>query len=511
MPKPTILCVDDERLVLTSLRDALTQVLGNHYVIEIAQSGEEALEVIAELGGAEVEIPIIISDQLMPGLKGDELLAKIHATHPKTLTIMLTGQATPEAIGNAVNAANLYRYIAKPWSDTLLIGVVQEALKSYFQDRDLNEANAVLAKVNAELEQKITDRTTALQYRLKLERLIATISTEFINLGVDEVDAGIQSALQRLGEFVQVDRSYLFQFSANGRSMHCTHEWCADGIASQIDRTQALSISQFPWAIDILNRFQVVCVAQVNQLPPEAQAEQAEFIAHQIQSIVCVPIALQRELFGFIGFDCVAKTQAWSDDIIDALRVVGEIVARAIQQQRMEAALRESEAQNRAILTALPDIIILINSEGVYLRSMRTQAEFDIVAQGIDTTGKHISEIIPIEMAQRRLSEIRRVLATGEPRIYDQQIWVRGKLQHEEVRIVKCGDDTALMIIRDMSDRKDAEEALRKSEERWQLAIQGNNDGIWDHDLLTNSHFVSPRCLEILGGDYAEVDTFENG
>lgn len=509
MPKPTILCVDDERLVLTSLRDALTQVLGNHYVIEIAQSGEEALEVIAELEGAEAEIPIIISDQLMPGLKGDELLAQIHATHPKTLTIMLTGQATAEAIGNAVNAANLYRYIAKPWSDTLLVGVVQEALRSYFQDRDLNEANAVLERVNAELEQKITDRTTELHYRLQLERLIATISTEFINLATDEVDAGIQSALQRLGEFVQVDCSYLFQFSAGGESMHCTHQWCVPGTENQPDRTYTISADQLPWIMDILNRFQVVCASQLNQFSADAHAEPDQAIAPQVRSVVYVPIALKRELFGFIGFDCITKSRIWSNDLVDELRVVGEIFARAIYQQRTEVALRESEAQNQAILAALPDIITLVNSAGNYIRSMRTQAEFDLVPQGIDVTGKHISDLLPADMAQRRLAEIRQVVATGEPCMYDQQIWVRGKLQHEEVRIVKCNSDAALMIIRDMSDRREAEEALRKSEERWQLVIQGNNDGIWDHDLITNRHFLSPRCLEILERDFVEVDTFE--
>lgn len=509
MVKPTILCVDDERLVLTSLRDALTQVLGNRYVIEIAQSGEEALEVIAELGGDRAEIPVIISDQLMPRLKGDELLAKIHAAHPKTLTIMLTGQATPEAIGNAVNTANLYRYIAKPWSDTLLIGVVQEALKNYFQDRDLNDANAVLEQVNAELEQKIADRTAALQHRLALERLIATISTEFINLAFDEVDAGIQSALRRLGEFVGVDRSYLFQFSSNGTTMSCSYEWCAADVASQLDRTQNISIDSLPWIVNILKRFQVAQVLQVANLPPEAGAEQIEFAAQQIESLVCVPIALQKELFGFIGFDCVLQTCTWSEEIIDALRMVGEIFAAAIYQTRIEAALRNSEARSRAMLTAIPDIITLFSADGVYLDSIRTNAVYDLIPKQIDSIGKHLSDFLPRDIAQRRMEGIRQAIETGEPQIYEQQLWVRNKLQHEEVRIVPCGENTALTIIRNVSDRKYAEEALHKSEERWQLAIEGSNDGIWDHDLITNQHFLSPRCLEILGRDYAEVNTFE--
>jgi PAS domain S-box-containing protein len=59
------------------------------------------------------------------------------------------------------------------------------------------------------------------------------------------------------------------------------------------------------------------------------------------------------------------------------------------------------------------------------------------------------------------------------------------------------------------AERQQSIEALQHSEERWQLAIAGNNDGIWDHNLLTNEHFLSPRCLELLGYAYPEVDTFE--
>ncbi|MEM9906363.1 MAG: PAS domain S-box protein [Cyanobacteria bacterium P01_D01_bin.44] len=64
-------------------------------------------------------------------------------------------------------------------------------------------------------------------------------------------------------------------------------------------------------------------------------------------------------------------------------------------------------------------------------------------------------------------------------------------------------------ILEDITERRQAEAALRRSEERWQLAIDGSNDGIWDHNLVTNDHFLSPRCLEIVGYDYEEIDTFD--
>ncbi|MCA1992138.1 MAG: response regulator, partial [Coleofasciculus sp. S288] len=115
MNQPVIICVDDEATVLDSLEIELRKALGDEYLIEIAESGEEALELVEELLEAQHEVALVISDHIMPSMKGDELLKRIHAILPQTLKIMLTGQANLEAVANAINYANLYRYIAKPW------------------------------------------------------------------------------------------------------------------------------------------------------------------------------------------------------------------------------------------------------------------------------------------------------------------------------------------------------------------------------------------------------------
>ena len=152
---PTIICVDDETTILESLRIELEATLGDEYLIEIAQDGQEALEVISELLEDEHEIAVVIADYIMPDMKGDELLRRIHIISPKTLKIMLTGQADLEAIGNAIKHAKLYRYIAKPWQPEDLTLTVKEAVNSYLQDKKIAEKNAQLQYLNQELEQSI--------------------------------------------------------------------------------------------------------------------------------------------------------------------------------------------------------------------------------------------------------------------------------------------------------------------------------------------------------------------
>ena len=160
MKKPVIVCIDDEPDVLHSLKIELKKAIGDRCIIETAEGGEDALELLADLQADEYEIALVLSDYIMPDIKGDELLRKIHERSPDTLTVMLTGQADLEALGNAIKYAKLYRYIPKPWQNEDLKLTVVEAIHSYLQDQKLTdeifkrqEANVALSASESRLNQ----------------------------------------------------------------------------------------------------------------------------------------------------------------------------------------------------------------------------------------------------------------------------------------------------------------------------------------------------------------------
>jgi C4-dicarboxylate-specific signal transduction histidine kinase len=169
MGNALIVCVDDEKIILTGLESELDGNFGRRYDIELAESGEEALEIVQEAIEDGIEVAMVISDFIMPSMKGDELLIKIHELSPDTIKIMLTGQADTDGIANTINKAKLYRYIAKPWERSDLILTLEEALKSYEKEKKLKEHHKILEQTVKEKTEELRILNSQLEERVKEE------------------------------------------------------------------------------------------------------------------------------------------------------------------------------------------------------------------------------------------------------------------------------------------------------------------------------------------------------
>ena len=129
MSQSAIICVDDEVTILDSLKKQLKRQFRDRFIYEVAESAEEAWEIISELKEDNIEIIAIVSDWLMPGIKGDEFLISIHQRFPEIVKIMLTGQASEMAIEKAKKEANLHACLYKPWTEEELIKIIDSAIK----------------------------------------------------------------------------------------------------------------------------------------------------------------------------------------------------------------------------------------------------------------------------------------------------------------------------------------------------------------------------------------------
>ncbi len=131
--KGYIICVDDEEAILTTLRQQLKEAFSDSHRIRTSTSAEEALEIIELIHEQGDYVEMVISDQVMPGIKGDEFLARIHELYPAVIKILLTGQASFQDVVNAVNNAHLNYFIAKPWDGEAVKKKLGEFLASFKQ------------------------------------------------------------------------------------------------------------------------------------------------------------------------------------------------------------------------------------------------------------------------------------------------------------------------------------------------------------------------------------------
>lgn len=188
----------------------------------------------------------------------------------------------------------------------------------------------------------ITERkkaAEALQHRIDLERIVSSISAQFINLDSERVNAAIKDALQRLGEFSQVDRGYVVLNAGGRQTIGDTHEWCAAGVEPRMGRPDARQAMR--WLLEQIGRGDVVHVPRVADLPPDALPDTEELRRAAVRSLLCMPLRYAQAVIGFLGFDAVRTEKTWRTEDIRLLTLVGEIFTGVLIRRQAEETLEE--------------------------------------------------------------------------------------------------------------------------------------------------------------------------
>jgi signal transduction histidine kinase/NO-binding membrane sensor protein with MHYT domain/DNA-binding NarL/FixJ family response regulator len=176
------------------------------------------------------------------------------------------------------------------------------------------------------------------------------------------------------------------------------------------------------------------------------------------------PLTIENRLIGVMAvFACSPLPQT----TLDEMASVASAIAVGIDRKQAEVALRQSEATNRALVMAIPDLLLRINGDGTYLDIVSSD-RLIVHSSAKLQPGSSIYDTLPPELAKRRLHCIQRALQTREMQVYEQQIVVNGQPQDEEVRIVVTGENEVLTIVRDITQRKQTERMLRQMAEREQ-------------------------------------------
>lgn len=196
----------------------------------------------------------------------------------------------------------------------------------------------------------ITDQVqaeVALQRKSRLQTLLIRLSTEFINLPLERMDAAIQNALQEMASFVAADRAYVFDYDFRTNTCSNTFEWCAPGIAPQIAQLQQVPLEDIPEWVTPHLRGETIIIPDVAALPAGALREILE--PQEIKSLVTIPLIGQNDLLGFVGFDFVTRHYICNDEEIGLLRLFGQMLVNVAERRRLEEALATRVRQQAAL------------------------------------------------------------------------------------------------------------------------------------------------------------------
>ena len=181
-----------------------------------------------------------------------------------------------------------------------------------------------------------------------------------------------------------------------------------------------------------------------------------------------------------------------------ALKQLNEELELRIEQRT--AALRKSEARNLSILNSLPDLLLLLKPDGTCIQCIMPPNQDNSIYVPIQN---HIFEILHPENSAIALKMMAQAIATGEIQVYEHKLIKLGKPVYEEVRIAPYCQDELLVIVRDISDRKLAEERLLRNDAHLKAAQRISKLGSWEFNLQTGEVSWSEEVFRIFGRDPA--------
>lgn len=193
-------------------------------------------------------------------------------------------------------------------------------------------------------------------YQIKFQKMVLDISLDFLNLNNTNYSEKVDTLLEKIGLFYDSDRTYLFTVDHNEQTLTYTNEWCKEGISAEVHTIDQVPMDAFPWWIDQLNNNKIVYVANVDDMHVEALAEKEQLQRQNIKSLLALPIEVDNSLYGFIGLDSVIKATMWSDENIESLKIISNILASGFLQLKADKEINHMAYYDS--LTNLPNRVL---------------------------------------------------------------------------------------------------------------------------------------------------------
>ena len=198
------------------------------------------------------------------------------------------------------------------------------------------------------------DKDEIIKQQLRLQDLLISISTKYINADLSDIDNLVSKSLKQIGEFVLADRSYIFSYDFVNNTISNTFEWCAKGITQEMDNSQNIPINSIPNLLNMHEIGKAFWVEDVCFLPTNDEYDlRAILEAQGIKSMIAIPMIRNKELIGFVGFDSVKKNRKYSENEKNILFVFANMLVSVVQRKEDEKRIKQQEQKKEELLKNL--------------------------------------------------------------------------------------------------------------------------------------------------------------
>jgi formate hydrogenlyase transcriptional activator len=197
-----------------------------------------------------------------------------------------------------------------------------------------------------------------LELQLQFERMLSELSARFVNIQAHEVDQEIEKGLVLLIDSLNIDRCSLAQFTEDKKALPVTHTFSVPGVALL---SSPSLYNELPWYTNRVRNSEIVIVPDINELPAEAATDKMFLQMHNTKSNLVIPLNVGGSPLGILGLATTRKARSWPEDLIQRLKLVGEVFANALMRQRNELNLHRA-------FDRIKELKEQLQAENVYLR-----------------------------------------------------------------------------------------------------------------------------------------------
>lgn len=181
------------------------------------------------------------------------------------------------------------------------------------------------------------------------EKLLADLSAAFIRVSGEEVDAEIERWLEQIVLAMNIDRSTVVQVDPEDGLIYTTHQWARAGLPTPERGRRVVHDGSYPWLADRVLSGELVVIARLEEMPPEASMDRESFRLDGNKSNVTIPLRIAGIVVGAVLFGALLSEKAWSEQDVQRLKLVAEIFGNALERKRSDAEIRRLSEELRRV------------------------------------------------------------------------------------------------------------------------------------------------------------------